>query len=64
MPPRTPEQEAAVIRMSDQNDDKREQSQKFIDKARELGTDEDEKAFEGRLRRIAKQQPKKEAPDK
>jgi len=40
------------------------QSQKFIDKAKELGADEDEKAFEDKLRRIAKQQPKKETPDK
>lgn len=30
------------------------QSQKFIDKARELGCDEDEKAFAGKLKRIAK----------
>lgn len=41
-----------------------DQSQKFIDKAREIGADEDEKAFEEKLKRIAKQQPKKEAPDK
>lgn len=40
------------------------QSQKFIDKAREVEADEDEKAFEDRLKRIAKQQPKKKTPDK
>ena len=40
------------------------QKQKFIDKARELETDEDEKAFEERLRDISQQKPKeKEAPD-
>jgi len=38
------------------------QSQKFIDKARELGCDEDEKAFDDKLRRIAKQKPKEEKP--
>ena len=41
------------------------QADKFIDKARELGCDEDEAAFEDRLRRIVPK-PKKEekAPDK
>lgn len=38
------------------------QRQKFIDKARELESDEDEKAFDDKLRRIAKQTPKKEKP--
>ena len=38
------------------------QKQKFIDKARELGCDEDEAAFEERLRTIAKAQPP--APEK
>ena len=42
--------------------DLRSQSQKFIDKARELGCDEDEKAFDDKLRRIAKQKPKEEKP--
>lgn len=35
------------------------QRQKFIDKARELGCDEDEAAFERKLRHIAKHQPDK-----
>ena len=40
------------------------QSQKFIDKARELGADEGEAAFEDKLRRIvSKPKPKKEVPD-
>jgi hypothetical protein len=33
------------------------QSKKFIDKARELGCDEDEAAFEARLKKIAKAPP-------
>lgn len=36
-----------------------DQSQRFIDKARELGCDEDEAVFEDRLRRIVPK-PKKE----
>jgi hypothetical protein len=39
-------------------DDKRTQKQKFIDTARELGCDEDEKSFDDKLRRIAKVKPK------
>jgi hypothetical protein len=35
------------------------QSQKFKDLAREIGADEDEKAFEDKLRRIARQKPDK-----
>ena len=35
----------------------RSQSQRFIDKARELGCDEDEAAFDERLRKIAKATP-------
>ena len=42
------------------------QAQRFIDKARELGCDEDEAAFEKRLRKIATAPPpapgKEEAP--
>ena len=34
------------------------QKAKFIEKARELGCDEDEAAFEKRLRKIAKAEPK------
>jgi hypothetical protein len=40
------------------------QSQKFIDKAKELGVDEDEKAFEEKLKRITGKTPEKKAPDK
>ncbi len=37
----------------------------FIEAARELGCDEDEAAFEDKLRRIAQAKPeKKKAPDK
>ena len=39
-----------------------EQSQKFVDKARELEADEDETEFEDKLKRLAKAKPKKEAP--
>ena len=38
------------------------QSKKFIDKARELGVDEDEAAFDEKLKRLAKTKPKKKAP--
>jgi len=42
------------------------QRDKFVDKARELEADEDESAFEDKLKRIARQKPKdkKEGPDK
>lgn len=41
------------------------QYEKFIDKARELGRDGDEAAFDGKLRRIAQVKPDKDkAPDK
>ena len=41
-----------------------EQLKKFKDLAREVEADENESAFEDRLRRIAKQKPKQEeAPD-
>lgn len=41
------------------------QSEKFVEKARELECDEDEAALDDKLRRIAKQKPEKEeAPDK
>ena len=38
---------------------KQKQKDKFIEKARELGCDEDEAAFDERLRKIAKAQPPK-----
>ncbi|MCZ6774741.1 MAG: hypothetical protein O7G83_22530 [Proteobacteria bacterium] len=38
------------------------QREKFIEKARELEADEDESAFEDKLKRSAKAKPKKEAP--
>ena len=43
------------------------QREKFANKARELGCDEDEAAFEAKLKSIAGQKPKlekDEAPDK
>jgi len=43
-------------RITKQDADKA-QSRRFIDKARELGCDEDEAAFDERLRKIAKAQP-------
>ena len=48
-------------------DDKRPQSEKFKEAAREAGADEDEAAFEDKLKRLAKVKPKsteKETPDK
>ena len=45
--------------MADKKPEK-SQHQKFIDKARELESDEDEKAFDDKLRRIAKQTSKKD----
>lgn len=38
------------------------QKQKFIDMAKELGCDEDDKSFDDKLRRIAKHKPKQEKP--
>lgn len=43
----------------DGNKDDRSQRQKFIDKARELGVDESEKAFDEKLGRIVRQRPKR-----
>lgn len=42
------------------------QHEKFVDKARELGCDEDEAAFEERLKRIVPKKPKQKekAPKK
>ena len=41
------------------------QREKFIDKARELGVDEDEAAFNDKLRRLAQAKPEKDkASDK
>lgn len=40
------------------------QRQKFIEAARKAGCDEDEAAWEERLRKIAKAQPKHEAKKK
>ncbi|MDF1748464.1 MAG: hypothetical protein P1V34_06280 [Alphaproteobacteria bacterium] len=40
------------------------QIDKFIDKAKELGVDEDESAFEEKLKRITGKTPEKKAPDK
>jgi len=41
---------------------KKSQSEKFKEAAREHGCDEDEAAFEKKLREIAQQKPKKEKP--
>jgi len=38
----------------------RQQRDRFIEMARQLGCDEDEKAFDGKLKKIAKQRPKPE----
>lgn len=38
------------------------QEDKFKEAAREHDVDEDEKSFDDKLRRISKQQPKKEKP--
>jgi len=38
---------------------KNDQKKKFIDKARELETDENEAAFEARLKRIVRAKPEK-----
>lgn len=43
---------------------KSSQSQRFIEKAREIGYDEDEPAFDERLRKIAKAVPPKEEKTK
>lgn len=40
------------------NKDDRSQRQKFIDKARELGVDESEEAFDEKLGRVVRQRPK------
>ncbi len=39
------------------------QSQKFIELAREVGADEDQHAFDEKLKRLVKAKPKKETPD-
>jgi hypothetical protein len=41
--------------------DERSQSERFIETARELGCDEDEAAFEEKLRQIATAKPKPKA---
>lgn len=45
--------------MSDQKDSKSQQ-EKFKEIARELECDEDEAAFEGKLKRLSKHKPKKD----
>lgn len=39
------------------------QSQKFIDKAKELGADEDEKAFEERLKRMTQRRSERKSDE-
>ena len=41
-----------------------EQSKRFIETVRELGCDEDEAAFEEKLKRIATAKPKPKKPEK
>jgi len=43
--------------MTTKNPKQKSQSQKFIDKARELGCDEDEQTFANKLKQIAKSPP-------
>lgn len=45
-----------------QKEKTKSQAQRFKEKARELGCDEDEKRFEGTLKRISKQTKKKQNP--
>ncbi len=45
-------------------DQPKSQKQKFIDTARELEADENEAAFDEKLKRLAKAKPKKKAPEK
>ncbi len=40
-----------------------EQSQKFIDKAKELGADEDEKAFEEKLKRMTQRRSERKSDE-
>ncbi len=44
--------------------DRETQADKFKRLAREVEADEDEAAFDEKLKRLAKAKPKKEAPDK
>jgi hypothetical protein len=44
--------------------DTRAQRDRFIEAARELGCDEDEAAFKGKLAVIARQKPKGEVPER
>ena len=44
-------------------DDKRPQSEKFKELARELEADEDEKHWDDRLRKLAKVKPELEKPE-
>ena len=50
--------------MSSKQHKKNSQSENFIRKARELGCDEDEAAFEAKLKRIAKAKPTKKVRPK
>lgn len=46
--------------MSKRDTHKTSQSDRFIETARELGCDEDEKAFDDKLKRIVKAKPKRD----
>lgn len=47
-----------MVRSSQKSDATKPQRDRFIETARQLGCDEDEKAFDEQLKKIAKQQPK------
>jgi hypothetical protein len=49
-----------TLKSQNKTQDHRTQSQRFIDTARELGADEDEAAFRGKLRVIARHKPRDE----
>jgi hypothetical protein len=51
-----------ALKQQTKTQDHRTQSQRFIDKARELGCDEDEAAFKEKLKVIARQKPKTVPP--
>lgn len=58
----TSNQHKKVIRKITDDAPKNSQSDRFKQAAKDVGADESEAAFEEKLRRIAKTQPKKEKP--
>jgi hypothetical protein len=53
-----------VESVADPKEDQRSQAKKFADLARELECDEDEEAFDERLRKLAKAMPAQPKPKK